>query len=319
MIQKVVKVFRKRGFFGGLKYAVRKFTGRAALEESIDSLYYYLNRCCDIRSFPKAEGNLRELQLCDAELLRLFDAVCKKNGLVYWLDFGTLLGAERHKGFIPWDDDLDVAMPRTDFEKAFRILPDGMKEYDIEVTPFPLCPMGVFGFSYRHKETGIWLDVFPVDEYHTDDELGAIRETLTNDVIKYRKYYEKHKLKMGKKEFYEAKERFYLARHAKPSDGSRTILINDPEFDPVAMLHDAKDVYPLSTILFEGYELVAPKDVGKYLATMYGPDYMCFPRAGIEHHGSEDAKLKDRAERHGLDLKVIREELKTITDRYVNA
>ena len=56
------------------------------------------------------------------EMLIYFDGICRKNNLQYWLDFGTLLGAVRHGGFIPWDDDLDIAMLRKDAEKLYEIL-----------------------------------------------------------------------------------------------------------------------------------------------------------------------------------------------------
>jgi lipopolysaccharide cholinephosphotransferase len=319
MIKKIVRVFGAYGIVGGLRYAVKKATGRAALEESVDSLYYYLNRYCDIGAFPKAEGRLRALQLCDAELLRVFDAVCEKHGLCYWLDFGTLLGARRHSGFIPWDDDLDVSMPREDFDRAFSVLPEEMKRFGIEVKPFPNCPMGVFGFSFRHLETGIWLDVFPVDPYYTDGSLEEVRETLLKGVRQYRKYYDRHKLKMSRADMTAAKERFFLAGHAKPSDGRTMILINDPEFDPPRALHDGKDVFPLSRIQFEGYGFNGPKDADEYLKAMYGPDFMCFPKRGIEHHGDDDNKLKDRAARHGLDMNEVAEELRRLLEAYKNA
>lgn len=56
------------------------------------------------------------------ELLTVFDGICKKYGLKYTIFYGTLLGAVRHKGFIPWDDDIDVAMPRPDYEKLIEII-----------------------------------------------------------------------------------------------------------------------------------------------------------------------------------------------------
>ena len=56
------------------------------------------------------ENELRSCQLKQLEILKIFDRICRKHNLRYWIDGGTLLGAVRHKGFIPWDDDLDVAM-----------------------------------------------------------------------------------------------------------------------------------------------------------------------------------------------------------------
>ena len=59
---------------------------------------------------------MREEQQIMLSILKEFDRICRKNNLSYWLCSGTLLGAVRHKGFIPWDDDIDVSMERKDFE-----------------------------------------------------------------------------------------------------------------------------------------------------------------------------------------------------------
>ena len=60
---------------------------------------------------------LRKVQLIQLEILNEFDRICKLNNLKYQLFAGTLLGAIRHKGFIPWDDDIDVAMVRSEYER----------------------------------------------------------------------------------------------------------------------------------------------------------------------------------------------------------
>ena len=66
------------------------------------------------------ERDLRKLQLKERDILKEFLRICRKYKLRYYCLGGTLLGAVRHQGFIPWDDDIDVAMPRKDFERFLK-------------------------------------------------------------------------------------------------------------------------------------------------------------------------------------------------------
>lgn len=70
---------------------------------------------------------VKEVQECGIEVLKVFAKICEENNLTYFMIGGTLLGAIRHKGFIPWDDDIDVAMPRQDYEKLLSM----SNEFDI--------------------------------------------------------------------------------------------------------------------------------------------------------------------------------------------
>ena len=67
------------------------------------------------------ELTLRQMQEGALNILKKLDGICREQGLRYFLFYGTLIGAIRHKGFIPWDDDLDVAMPRPDFDRLVVI------------------------------------------------------------------------------------------------------------------------------------------------------------------------------------------------------
>ena len=77
-----------------------------------------------------ATGTLKNIQLLYLELLRFIDNVCEKYDLEYCLTYGTLLGAIRHKGFIPWDDDCDILMIRKDYDKFIEVLPKEIDKYD---------------------------------------------------------------------------------------------------------------------------------------------------------------------------------------------
>ena len=86
-------------------------------DENIEEIQkrFYLN-------MPKAGHDLRMVQLGNAFLLSKLEEICRENDIHFWLDFGNLLGAVRHKGFIPWDDDLDVGIMRKDLEKLRTVM-----------------------------------------------------------------------------------------------------------------------------------------------------------------------------------------------------
>lgn len=117
------------------------------------------------------------------DLLLELDRVCKKNGLKYFFDGGSLIGAIRHKGFIPWDDDLDVCMPREDYEKFISLSYDFNYPYFLQ-TPYTDSEY-FYGFAkIRNSNTtgivemfkfqqfnhGIWISVFPLDYWDKDAE-----------------------------------------------------------------------------------------------------------------------------------------------------
>lgn len=84
------------------------------------------------RGLPKSEGALRSHQLMLASLLGKFDEICRQNGIEYFLAVGTLLGALRHEGFVPWDDDVDVGVLRDDIDRLIEIV-NTDDEYEITV------------------------------------------------------------------------------------------------------------------------------------------------------------------------------------------
>ena len=125
--------------------------------------------------------DLREIQLCELSILKEFVRICDAHGLTYYLSCGTLLGAVRHKGFIPWDNDIDVEMPIEDYRRFLSIAPHALSEnYFLqtyctdpgynetwaklkknETTSLPIA------WKSWNTHFGIGIDVFPlIGEYH---------------------------------------------------------------------------------------------------------------------------------------------------------
>ncbi len=134
------------------------------------------------------DDTLRRLQLTQLELLKIFDRFCREHELRYSLYAGTLLGAVRHKAFIPWDDDLDVCMPRADYER-FLFLWNEHPQKGYLLQNKENAPVFCQSFSKLRKDhttflevaseagvihTGIFIDIFPIDRIPN----GSARKAL---------------------------------------------------------------------------------------------------------------------------------------------
>ena len=132
----------------------------------------------------------REIQLAELDILHVFDQICREHKLRYSLAGGSLLGAIRHRGFIPWDDDIDVCMPRPDYEKLLLLFHNNISEryylsQEAEKVQYPFIK--ILDKRIRVERKGIddvqnlWIDVFPVDGLPSDEK-------------KIKKIYKKNKL-----------------------------------------------------------------------------------------------------------------------------
>ena len=133
-----------------------------------------------------SEKELADLKAKELDILVKFDRMCKENNLRYFITAGTLLGAVRHKGFIPWDDDIDVVMLRKDFNRLNRVcskaLPEGLflqdkkndKGYPFHFDKIRLDNTEVIDpfLEGVNMHKGIYIDVFPVDKCPENNKLA---------------------------------------------------------------------------------------------------------------------------------------------------
>lgn len=231
-----------------------------------------------------------------------FHELCERNKLQYSLVCGSLLGAVRHKGFIPWDDDLDVAMPREDYEKLISLeheVPKGFELNSIEHTPNYIYPFAKFCSQsvlveepfYKPFRTGIWIDVFPLD-YTFENSLAQRLQHFTIRLLKSLLILKAYAFKPAKRSFL-SKWAAVLASHLSQifafsflHKALKNIQVTIPQKLSskryLANFHSGwglKDVFPKEIFEdkmlydFEGQKFWGIKDADLWLTQVYG-DYM---------------------------------------------
>lgn len=124
---------------------------------------------------------IEELRKILLELMDEIHAFCEKHGLKYYLSGGTLIGAIRHKGFIPWDDDIDIHMPRPDYEKFLELFPKESENVLLEnrlndkyrYTYAKVCKKNTLVVEHAMDggvDEGVFIDVFPLDALGNTEE-----------------------------------------------------------------------------------------------------------------------------------------------------
>ncbi|RDU51319.1 glycosyltransferase [Helicobacter sp. MIT 01-3238] len=251
--------------------------------DKIKAIYTLLNSCVDITKVPKARGELRKLQMADTLALDIFDRLCTKHSLTYWLDYGSLLGAVRHRGFIPWDDDVDVAMIRGDYEKIRTIFRNDFEKLGFEVNE---------GIGYyrqiirlKYKNSAIQIDIFPHDFYFKDIDSRVEEIELSNKIVLCNKqffqeqpleYLQQGKIKFSYEKLQSITNNVILQNNK--IDTSNGALFSGCEYicyDKPKIISN-KLLFPLKRASFEDIELFIPNNSDLYLKKIYG-DYFSFP------------------------------------------
>lgn len=131
----------------------------------------------------KQKLTLKQSQKDTLEILSKLDKICKKLDITYWIMYGTLIGAVRHNGFIPWDDDFDVAMPRKDYNKLLKYFykkknfVDGLylDNYLFDKTCFfcitRICDKKhILEFKEANHKSGLFIDIYPFDGMGNEED-----------------------------------------------------------------------------------------------------------------------------------------------------
>ncbi len=250
-----------------------------------------------------SDKTVAEAQKIMLEILQEVHRICQKHHITYWLAAGTLLGAVRHRGFIPWDDDMDIAMTWKDYERFLKIAPSELKEGFFLQTkdtdpayPFPfakirknntlLIETGETGEEPYHH--GIFLDIFPQNHYKYSWFVDWMRWSfLFRDK---KKKYPKGSLKRAFITFYtniimgipasiSNKIKSYFGKHTEYFlDESAPYLSYDIAFtEPYCT--KKTDIFPVQYVenIFEGQGFYLPKDPDAVLISQFGPTYMELP------------------------------------------
>ena len=253
----------------------------------------------------KQISDLREIQLRLLDILTDIDRYCRDKGLRYSIAYGTLLGAVRHKGFIPWDDDIDIVMPRPDFEKfiadygrdgstPYRCLYDVRtdEEYFVQYFAKVHDPRTISCEARMPRyRFGLNIDVFPVDGKPEEDQARFEKEccSLVHRIyLRQRPFFPwswhdplipKIEAHMHSLDWWMDKCVSRMKSHPFESSRFRGAVSTRPngtrEVFPKEMFDSFRDIE------FEGRTVMCVADAEGWLTHVFGPDYMTPPPAHL--------------------------------------
>lgn len=261
---------------------------------------------------------LRKLQLAELEMIVEVDRICRKHGIKYSLDGGTLLGAIRHKGFIPWDDDADVVMTRAEYEKFSKACKEDLNTEKFFLQDFSTDPEYRWGYSKMRKngtvfirsgqEHGRWnqsvnIDVFVYDNV-PDNKLirpfhlfrcYCIRKGLYSEAGKvdapnaFLRTWYKLVNKIPREHWIKAIDKLAARTNKHKTELIRHITYPYRKACRYGLPRECFDDY--IEVDFEGYKFMGFKKYDLYLTTLYG-DYMTLPPVSERKtHPASEIKL----------------------------
>ena len=257
--------------------------------------------------------NLGDIQRVSIEILQEIDNFCQKNSIRYSLGYGGLIGAIRHKGCIPWDDDIDIIMPRPDYEKFIKTYHSPNEDYKVFAPELENCYYTVSRIcemketfvrksaQWNDVQNGVWVDIFPIDG--VVDEKMKLWKQCTKCYVACRN---KKLISSSQSLKYNVKSIALMLKYGK-QDRKKSInkylaMISKCDYDCSSFVGNYASPYRNKDIhrkaLFENYIRVPFENIqvniidgyDEYLKSIYG-EYLQFPPVedrGIRSHSSND-------------------------------
>lgn len=319
MKKSLIKAAKKTGIIFGFNEDFAKLEELKSLiikqQSEIDSLrndvanfFTFYKNTQDISSSPYRAGISKIIRDGNLKLLTDITNILQSIGVEYFLNYGTLLGAVRHGGFIPWDDDIDISVYREDFNKLLSELPKKVAGTRLHIVHSEIIRV-------YYADTPLQIDIFPFDFYPgtIDDSDRKNHDKKIKNIQDKNFIYDWSKLLKQEKTVispnYQDIQKIIEKEYTKPAsraDGHKNKYSIFHSFESPGYCEKILDydwIYPLRPIKFMGKTFLGPNDPDLLLLHLYG-DYMDYPSSITYAHDDIKSRTSDNT------IKEIRNYLK---------